>query len=184
MHIDFNQAEGFEDFSRMADRFGRCIKQAMDDPELADRLRAFGSRFDTGFSPNFGKAAHPSGTDSASPHAPHMNSSKTSDGSLVFQFLLPGFEQSGVDVRFRGDTMFLSAHLPEEPDQERQRTFTHQGFSLKNYERLEYVVPADAYSQNQTKAVMRNGILTLTIPAKNQAEDLDCIRVQIEKEGS
>lgn len=184
MPIDFNQSQGFEDLSRMADRFRHCIKDAVNDPELAEKLRNFGSQFDTGFSHAFGHGQQASdGKPTANP-APLMNSFRKDDGSIVFEFLLPGFDQAGIDIRFRGDIMFLTARLPEGPSEDGKRRFTTQGFILKNHERLEYTVPADDYAQNLAKAVMRNGVLTITIPPRDAADDPNCIRVEILKEGN
>ena len=188
MHIEFNQSESFEELSKMADRFRHCVKDAINDPDLAEKLRKFGSQFDTDFSSAFGQSAQsrdgkPASTPAPTP-APLMNSYKTNDDSIVFEFLLPGFDQAGIDIRFRGDTMFLTARLPEGPSEELKRRVTNQGFTLKNYERLEYTVPADDYAQSLAKAVMRNGVLTITIPPKDAADDPNCIRVEIHKEGN
>jgi HSP20 family molecular chaperone IbpA len=184
MHIDFNQSEGFEELSKMADRFRHCIKDAVNDPDLAEKLRQFGSQFDAGFSHAFGQGAQSANAKQATAPAPLMNSYKSSDDSIIFEFLLPGFDQAGIDIRFRGDTMFLTARLPEGPSDEGKRRVTHQGFQLDNHERLEYSVPADDYAQNLAKAVMRNGVLTITIPPKDVADDPNCIRVEILKEGN
>ena len=184
MHIDFNQSEGFEELSKMADRFKHCIRDAMDDPELAEKLRRFGSQFDAGFAHAFGQEPRTPSEASTPAPSPLMNSYKTSDDSIVFEFMLPGFDQAGIDIRFRGDTMFLTARLPEGPSEELKRRVTNQGFTLKNYERLEYAVPADDYAQSLAKAVMRNGVLTVTIPPKDDSDDPNCIRVEILKEGN
>jgi HSP20 family molecular chaperone IbpA len=184
MHIEFNQSESFEELSKMADRFRHCIKDAINDPDLTEKLRKFGSQFDSTFSHTFGQGDQSRDDKSASTPAPVMNSYKASDDSMVIEFLLPGFDQAGIDIRFRGDTMFLTARLPEGPGTEPKRKINNQGFTLKNYERLEYAVPADDYAQNLAKAVMRNGVLTITIPPKDAADDPNCIRVEILKEGN
>jgi HSP20 family molecular chaperone IbpA len=184
MHIEFNQSEGFEELTKMADRFKHCVKDAMDDPDLAEKLRRFSSQFDAGFSHAFGQGTQSANAKPVSAPAPLMNSYKNSDDSIIFEFLLPGFDQAGIDIRFRGDTMFLTARLPEGPSEEGKPRVTHQGFALKNHERLEYTVPADDYAQNLAKAVMRNGVLTVTIPPKDAADDPNCIRVEILKEGN
>lgn len=184
MHIEFSKSEGFEELSKMADRFKHCVKDAMDDPELTEKLRRFGSQFDTGFVHAFGHGPQTAGGKPATTLPPLMNSYRTSDASLVFEFLLPGFDQAGIDIRFRGDTMFLSARLPEGPSEDPKRRVTHQGFELKSHERLEYSVPADDFAQNLAKAVMRNGVLTIAIPPKDAADDPNCIKVEILKEGN
>ncbi len=186
MHFQFNQSEAFEDLAKMADRFGKCVKEAMDDPELAEKFRRFGAQFETG-SP-FDKGGHrgpkPQAPKGPSGYAPRMNRFHDAQGSLVFEFLLPGFELSGVDLRFREDTMYLSAILPQGFTEQSGRRYASQGFSLSDFERLEYAVPADDYEQGMAKAVMRNGVLTIRIPAKDPADDPNSIKIEIVKEGN
>ncbi len=186
MHFQFNQSEAFEDLAKMADRFGKCVKEAMDDPELAEKFRRFGAQFDTG-SPfekdsQRGRKAHePKAYPS---HGPRMNRYRDAEGALVFEFLLPGFELSGIDLRFRDDTMYLSAILPQGIAEQAAKRNVSQGFSLSDFERLEFSVSGDDYDQGRAKAVMRNGILTIRIPAKDPADDPNSIKIEIVKEGN
>ncbi len=186
MHFQFNQSEAFEDLAKMADRFGKCVKEAMDDPELAEKFRRFGAQFETGRPFENEKQRGPkANAPKGSPiHGPRMNRYHDADGTLVFEFLLPGFELSGVDLRFRDDTMYLSASLPQGYSDQAGRRYANQGFSLNDFERLEYLVAADDYDQGRAKAVMRNGVLTISIPAKDPADDPNSIKIEIVKEGN
>lgn len=113
---------------------------------------------------------------------PRYNVSKKEDGSIVFEFLLPGFEETCIELSFKGDSMILKARLPEslraKSGDTRRRRFT-----LRDIERREYPVPAERYDQAAAKAVFKNGILTVTVPSKE--EDMsDAVRVEIIKEGN
>jgi len=111
---------------------------------------------------------------------PRHETFEQADGSLVYRFQLPGFDESCINLSFKGDTMILKATLPEHlraESAEGRRSF------LRNIDRREYNVPADRYDQTAVKAVFKNGILTVTIPPKD--EDMSgAIKVEIIKEGN
>jgi len=111
---------------------------------------------------------------------PRHETYEQADGSLVYRFQLPGFDESCISLSFRGDLMILKASLPEHlraASAEGRRSF------LRDIDRREYSVPADRYEQTAVKAVFRNGILTVTIPPKD--EDMSgAIKVEIIKEGN
>ncbi len=111
---------------------------------------------------------------------PRHETFEQADGSIVYRFQLPGFDESCINLSFKGDTMILKATLPEHlraESAEGRRSF------LRNIDRREYSVPADRYDQTAVKAVFKNGILTVTIPPKD--EDMSgAIKVEIIKEGN
>ncbi|MBU0926981.1 MAG: Hsp20 family protein [Spirochaetes bacterium] len=114
------------------------------------------------------------------PLYPRHDSYEAADGSLVYRFLLPGFDESCISLTFKGDTMVLKATLPE-----RLRAEAAAGRKpfLRDVDRREYRVPAERYDQPAAKAAFRDGILTVTIPAKE--EDMSqSIKVEIVKEGN
>ncbi|OHD17087.1 MAG: hypothetical protein A2Y38_14100 [Spirochaetes bacterium GWB1_59_5] len=111
---------------------------------------------------------------------PRHETYEQADGSLVFRFQLPGFDESCINLSFRGDLMILKATVPD-----RLRAESAEGRQpfLRDIARREYRVPADRYDQAAVKAVFRNGILTVTIPPKD--DDLSgAIKVEIIKEGN
>ncbi len=111
---------------------------------------------------------------------PRHETYEQADGSLVYRFQLPGFDESCISLTFRGDLMILKATVPE-----RLRAESAEGRPsfLRDIDRREYSVPADRYDQTAVKAVFKNGILTVTIPQKD--EDMSgAIKVEIIKEGN
>jgi HSP20 family molecular chaperone IbpA len=111
---------------------------------------------------------------------PRHETYEQADGSLVYRFQLPGFDESCINLSFRGDLMILKATVPE-----RLRAESAEGRQsfLRDIDRREYRVPADRYDQTAVKAVFKNGILTVTIPPKD--EDMSgAIKVEIIKEGN
>ncbi|MBN2875014.1 MAG: Hsp20/alpha crystallin family protein [Spirochaetales bacterium] len=109
---------------------------------------------------------------------PRCDSFNNDEGSLVFRFQLPGFDESGINLSFKGDAMVLTAKAPAQGS---------TGFAgsqkpfIKDVNRREYRVPADQYDQAAAKAVYKSGILTVTIPPAANA--VDAIKVEIVKEG-
>jgi len=111
---------------------------------------------------------------------PRHTEYKNEDGSLVFEFLLPGFDESCIDLSFKGDMMILKATVP---DYLRQKVREGNRPFVRDVDRREYSVPAVRYDQAAVKAVLKNGILTVTIPARE--EDMsDTVKVHIVKEGN
>jgi Molecular chaperone (small heat shock protein) len=112
---------------------------------------------------------------------PPTNSYKKEDGSLVFEFALAGFSESAVSISFQGDDLVLSAKAPERDEDRSDSGYWHHGFKPRNIEKQKYPVPADDYIQEEAKAVFKNGVLTVTVPAKECAPG---IKIEIVKEGN
>lgn len=149
---------GFEDFRRVAEGFGECIKK------MAEERGCGSNESDRTF--------------------PLVNSWKTDDGKLIHQFVLPGFEESDISVTFKGDSMVLKAKLPESASGTEDVRYRRRDFALRNIDRQEFPVPADIWDQEKTTAVLRNGILTVTVPAKAETEGSGGVRIEIIKEGN
>lgn len=109
---------------------------------------------------------------------PFYDSRNAEDGTLVFRFLLPGCDEAGIQLTFAGDTMVLKAKLSD--------SYADAGkdkpFFLYNVERREYHVPAARYDQAASKAVLRNGVLTVSIPSVENSDS--AFKVEIVKEGN
>jgi HSP20 family protein len=115
---------------------------------------------------------------------PRTNTFVTQDGSLVYEFMLPGFDEKSVSLGFKGDKMVLRARLPEGGQKREGLRHERRGFTLRDIDYREYSVPADRYDQAAVKAVYRNGILTVTIPALDVTEAEGGVKIEIVKEGN
>jgi len=124
---------------------------------------------------------------------PPMNVFMTEDRSLVFEFALAGFDEKDVSLSFQGDYMVFSAKIDNAQraddgqiklqSEENVRYFKRR-LKLKDIERQKYFVPLDKYAQEKVKAVFKNGILRVTIPPKEEQDQIDGIKIEIVKEGS
>jgi HSP20 family molecular chaperone IbpA len=91
------------------------------------------------------------------------------DGSLVLEIALAGYDQSGVSIAFQGDYLALTAKASE-------------GDAEGETIRRKYKVPAEEYAQDLARAVYKNGLLTVTIPAKEP--EGGSVKIEIEREGN
>jgi len=103
----------------------------------------------------------------------------TADKVMIFQFALAGFEEKDINLEFRGDYMIFSAKAPESADNLDNVKFLKRRLKLKSIDEQKYYVPADRFAQESTKAVLKNAILNVTIPAKETVEEPSGFNVPI-----
>jgi HSP20 family molecular chaperone IbpA len=102
---------------------------------------------------------------------PPLNVYMTQDKSVVFQFALAGFEEKDISLEFRGDYMVFAAKAPEIAENDETVRYLKRRLKLKSIEEQKYYVPADKFAQEKTKAMLRQAILTVTVPAKDEVEE-------------
>lgn len=113
---------------------------------------------------------------------PPTNAYVTSDDSLVMEFALAGIDESSVSISFQGDYLVLDARLAAKKADEEPR-YSRHGFRPRDVRRQKYLVPAEDYAQERAKAVLKHGLLTVTVPAKDFPEGSG-VKVEIVKEGN
>ena len=168
----FDAAQSFQDeFSR---KFNRCDSEG---PGFANGPFNFNKYFsdeNTDFYPNYSY--------------PPMNVFMTGDRTLVFEFALAGFDEKDISLSFQGDYMVFSARIAEQDEASEipvQNTrYFKRRLKLKDIEKQKYFVPLDKYAQENVKAVYKNGILRVSIPPKDEPDQIDGIRIEIVKEGN
>jgi HSP20 family molecular chaperone IbpA len=97
------------------------------------------------------------------------------DGSIVFEFALPGFCEDDVTIIFQGDYLVLSAKASGRVDE--STGLPRPGFSPRDIVRQRYSVPIEEYAQELASVVFRNGILTVTVPPREpKGESMRIIR--------
>jgi HSP20 family protein len=162
----FDFGGSFDDIIQMAREFGEKLKDM--GPEMA---------------PFFVDKGCCGGGHGDHPHVyfyPPTNSYTAEDGSLVFEFALAGVDEGAVSVTFQGDYLVLSVKAAGGDDRG-EGHFSWRGFRPRNVDRQKYRVPAEDYAQDLAKAVFKNGVLTVKVPAK---EGTGGIKIEIVKEGN
>lgn len=91
---------------------------------------------------------------------------KTKD--IVFDFAIAGFSDDEIDITFSGDYLSLKLEQNNKISEDDFKT-VHKGISKQNVS-WRYYVPADKYDQEKVEANLKNGILTVKIPAREEAQ--------------
>jgi len=113
---------------------------------------------------------------------PPLNIYLTADRSMVFQIALAGFSEKDVELEFRGDYLVFSAKGPEDFEPGDGVRYFKRRLKLKSISEQKYFVPADKFKQEATTAMVKNAILTVTIPAKDAPGETVSRTVNIVKE--
>jgi HSP20 family molecular chaperone IbpA len=170
-HSAFDFGIQFEDIARAAREFGERMKEM-----APDAAGACG--FDPSWSVGPDKDERPH-HQNAPYFYPPFNVYNAEDRSLVLEFALAGFDQDQVSIFFQGDFLVLTAKAS--PRDENVRYIRHW-FRPRDIDRQKYRVPADDYVQDLAKALFKNGVLTVTVPAKD--DEANGIKIEIVKEGN
>ncbi len=109
---------------------------------------------------------------------PPSNIYMTKEKNMVFEFALAGFEEKNIQITFQGDFLVLSAKSPEQPNQEEIRYFKRR-LKRKDINEQKYYVPETRFDREKTKAVYKNGLLTVIIPPKQDTPKEEGIKVEI-----
>lgn len=104
------------------------------------------------------------------------------DKTLVFEFAIAGFSEKDVTLQFKGDYMVFAGKVSEdENDPENVRYFKRR-LKRKSFSDQRYYVPADKFDRDAVKAVYKNGILTVTIPPKDEVASEPEVTIDIKNE--
>jgi HSP20 family molecular chaperone IbpA len=117
---------------------------------------------------------------------PPVNVYTSDEDTLVFEFGLAGFHEEDVGLTFQGDYMALSALCRTalkncdggEPARPETR-YLKKSLRFDSVENQKYYVPADKYAHEKTKAVFKNGLLTVNIPIKEADGQNGGIKIEI-----
>lgn len=159
--------------------------------EIFDAAKDFGDQmkesFGSGKGPSFGKwfqSEHDDNTDLYPGFSyPPMNIYMIQDRSMIFEFALAGFDENDISLTFQGDYMIFSAKINLENQSEEPMRYFKRRLKLKDIDKQKYYVPADKFMQEKVKAVYKNGILRITVPAKEETEAPEGFKIEIIKEG-
>ena len=117
---------------------------------------------------------------------PPTNVFMTSNKTLVFEFALSGFREEDITLEFHGDHMLFSVTVPEDAKQQQEDVkYFKRRLKLKDISEQRYYVPADKFDRENVKAVFKRGILTVTIPPKDEVKTEGGVKIEIvtEEEG-
>jgi len=87
---------------------------------------------------------------------------------LVFEFAIAGYDVNDIYLSFEDDTMILEIKKKESKLEDGDE-YIFKGIkesSIKSH----YYVPSSKYDTSKTKATMKNGVLKIEIPKKEEAK--------------
>ena len=168
----------------MKDRIVIDLGQMMD--EIFEATKDFGEVFKNGF--NFSRHGKgPFHWDENVDYYPHQsyppaNVYMMADRTMVFEFALAGFDESGISLEFQGDYMVLSAKAPVDSEKPDDIRYFKRRLKLKDISDQKYFVPADKFDRDQVSALFRNGLLKVTVPSLENVESKEGIKINIVQE--
>ena len=86
---------------------------------------------------------------------------------LVFDFALAGYTDDELDISFSGDYLLLKIESNKKENE--QLKPVHIGIKRQDVN-FKYYVPSDKYDQDGVVANLANGILTIKVPAREEAQ--------------
>ena len=99
------------------------------------------------------------------PNFPPVNVHLLENKDIIFEFAMAGFEEDEIEISFSGNYMILKTSLKVDEDESKKTI--HKGLRIVDVDN-EYLVPSNKYKTDEAKAVFKNGILKVTIPAKEE----------------
>ena len=106
----------------------------------------------------------------------------TEDKTLVFVFAVAGFGEKDISLEFKGDYMTFSGELPEDMGDRPGARYFKRRLKRKSFSGQRYYVPADKFDRDRVKAVYKNGMLTVTVPPREEVADGPGVKITIENE--
>lgn len=115
---------------------------------------------------------------------PRANVFTDRDGALVFEFMLPGYDEDSIGLSFKGDKMILKARSARPAAEREERQYEIRRFAVRDIDYREYPVPADRYAQDRVRATYKSGILTVAVPRREDSPETVGVKIEIEREGN
>ena len=106
----------------------------------------------------------------------------TEERSIVFEFAMSGFEEKNLHLEFFGDYMMFSATAPDRAGVDEKVKYFKKRLKFKDVKSQKYYVPEDKFNRDKVKAVYKNGVLRVELPAKEEFTSKEGIKIEIVNE--
>ena len=101
---------------------------------------------------------------------------KESDEAYVLDMAVPGFKKSDFKIGLENEKLSISAEIKVE-EGEKEANFTRKEFSYESFKRT-FILP-ETVDQSAINANYNNGILTVSIPKKEEAKPKPARTIEI-----
>lgn len=95
---------------------------------------------------------------------PPVNLYLSEDKSLIFEFGLPGFIKSDINIDFEDDYMIFSAKLSNIYSTGGENRYFKKKVKLGDIDKQKYYVPKERFNREEFDVKMKNGLLRLVFP--------------------
>lgn len=106
---------------------------------------------------------------------PPTNMYENADGGMVLEFAIAGYKREEVSIQFEDDYLKLSMN-PEKSQDDGKKYLQHGIKSCKTESK--YFIPAIKYDVSKAVANLKDGILSINIPVREDAKPRD-IKIDI-----
>lgn len=89
--------------------------------------------------------------------------------NMVFEFAVAGVEEGRISIDFKNDYMLFEIAEKKEEAQADTRKYLARGIRSSTV-KSKYLVPSSKYKHDEASAVLKEGILKVTVPAVPEAE--------------
>ena len=113
---------------------------------------------------------------------PPANIYMLNDKTMVLEFALAGYRDEDVSLEFQGDYMVLSANAPETEYDNDEVIYFNRRLKFKQLVDQKYFVPEDKFDRDEAKAVFKNGILKVSVPAREEVQNPAGVKIEIVNE--
>jgi len=87
---------------------------------------------------------------------------------LIFEFAVAGYKEEEMDINFSGDYLILKLQINKENGDEKIKII-HNGIRKQDV-CFRYYTPSDKYDQEGVVANLANGVLSVKVPAREEAQ--------------
>ncbi len=102
---------------------------------------------------------------------------RESDEAYVLDMAVPGFKKSDFKIDIESEELTIAAEIKVDDDDKKEANFTRREFSFTSFKRT-FSLP-ETVEEGAVKANYENGILTLSIPKKEEAKPKPARNIEI-----
>ncbi len=113
---------------------------------------------------------------------PPANIYMLNDKTMVLEFAFAGYRDEDISLEFQGDYMVLSARAPNPDVDAEEVIFFNRRLKYKSIDDQKYFVPEDKFDRDNAKAVFKNGILRVSVPAREEVQNPAGVKIEIVNE--
>lgn len=145
----------------------KCLNSAVSKSNIFDSFENIFNNFDSFWkddSENLIKAFN-----NVYPGFPPTDAYIKKDKTLVLEMAVSGYTEDLVDLQIKEDKLIITLSKEDPSKKEEERKYLQKGIKHSK-SKSSYVIPTSKYKINEVKADLKDGLLIIEIPAKEEAK--------------